>query len=179
MDTILSLFDPFFESCEDFCDRYFVRRAPFQVPSEGKEVIVMLSYPLAFLVLFYLGYSIYSSAKNLLAFLFERNFLSRIFSGRIYYDEFLNSNLLVSVLSLLVGILAIRVIYKALPLLKRRSIQGWRYATRGSLAIVLLDLFAFFPLDTTLEAKVFSALVLGTVTAVCLYLWFQVKNSFF
>ena len=179
MDTLLSLLDPLFESCEDFCDRYFVRRAPFQIPGEGKEVIVMLSYPLAFLILFYLGFSVYSSTKNLLAFLFERNFLSRIFTGRIYYDEFLNANLLVSVLSFTAGILAIRMIYKALPLLKRRSLLGWRYATRGSLMIALLDLFAFFPLDTTIEAKLYSACILGIVTASCLYLWFQVKSSFF
>ncbi|MEI7653085.1 MAG: hypothetical protein WCJ70_02295 [bacterium] len=153
-------------------DKYLVREAPFQLPTEIKDLIVKIAYPLAVVGAVLMGVALIMLIPVMIAYM-GISVLVMPFSGprMVGFDLI---GLILAALNVYVLVLSIKWYYAALPGLKAHTRAGWEYVFYGSLLGVVSSLInshsimgIFFSIGPALVSLIIS-----------MYLWFQVKDRY-
>ncbi|OGK31005.1 hypothetical protein A3A93_06345 [Candidatus Roizmanbacteria bacterium RIFCSPLOWO2_01_FULL_38_12] len=136
---------------ENTLKKYFVDKAPFQIPDDIKEIIVKFG-PWVILVLMILSLPVIFAALGLTAVLSPFAMMSG-YQGMWFVPMILN--VIVIVLELI-----------ALPGLFKRTITGWRYAYYATLVSIVASLASY---------QILGAIISGLIG---FYVLFQVKEKY-
>ncbi len=153
-------------------DKYLVRDAPFQLPTEIKDLIVKIAYPLAVIGAILMTLTLVWLIPVMLAFM-GLSVLMMPFAGPqiVGFDLI---GLILSTLNIYILYLSIKWFYQSLPGLKAHTQQGWEYVFHGSLLGVVSSLIQSHSVMGILFAIGPSLVNL----IISMYLWFQVKDRY-
>ncbi len=158
---------------EGLCDEYLVKKAPFSLPDNLKDLIVKLSYPLAIIGAVLMVIAIIGAVSGLLLSL-GLSGLALPFSGTDALPQFNILGLIMSALHLGISVLSVKLYFQAIPGLKTQTRQAWHLIYLGYLLSVASNFVSSHSIAFLLVGLVPTLVSL----LVGLYIWFQVKDRY-
>ncbi|MEI6326503.1 MAG: hypothetical protein WCO78_00085 [Candidatus Roizmanbacteria bacterium] len=158
---------------EGICDEYLVKKAPFSLPENVKDIIVKLAYPLAIIGAVLMAIAIVTAVGVVLLSLGISG-LALPFAGTGAIAEFNLIGLILSALQLGVSILGVKIYFQAIPGLKTLTRKAWHLVYLGYLLSVVSNLLSMRSIGSIIFGLVPSLVGL----TIGLYIWFQVKDRY-
>ncbi len=158
---------------EGLCDEYLVKKAPFSLPNNVKDIIVKLAYPLSIIGAVIMVLAIFGAVAGLLLYLGVSG-LALPFAGTDAIPRFNILGLLISALQLGVSVLSVKLYFQAIPGLKTMTRKSWHLVYLGFLLSAVSNLLS----SHNIAAIVFGLLPSAVGLLIGLYIWFQVKDRY-
>lgn len=158
---------------EAWCDEHFVKKAPFTLPDNFKDFIVKIAYPLAIIGAILMGIALVGAAVAILAYL-GLSLVSMPMAGAEGIRSISPIGLVLAGLQIFVTLLSVKLYFKALPGLKTRTREAWRLTYYGYLLGAVSSLVSRHSIGGAV-GQILPTLIL---TAIGLYIWFQVKDRY-
>jgi hypothetical protein len=159
---------------ERVCDEYLVRKAPFALPDSVKEFIVKIAYPLSIIGAILTVFAIIGAIGATLLFLGVSTLIFPFTASYNQLPQFNVISLALALVQLGVSALSVWLYFKAIPGLKTRSRNSWKYIYYG----YLLGAVSYVLGSYTIASIIYSLIPATVATLIGLYIWFQVKEKY-